>query len=131
MKAKTAIDPIFAEYARTAPRLDLQRYIHYASDNDHTFNAATIAIVGEMAALYVALSAGKVKGTPAAHKRIVWAVIARFKGSIAGWSGNAGSDRFDRMTSHEWLIANGLAAPDSADPNAADVATPADCEAVA
>lgn len=118
---KTKIDPLFAEHARTAPRLDLQRYVDYASRHDREFSAATLAIVNDMVALYVALSRGTVKGTPAAHKRAVWTLIGRFKASIDGWSGNAGSPEFGRLTSDEWLAANGLT-PDVNDEPIAEVA---------
>ena len=90
-KAKTAPDPVFAAYAASAPRLDLRFYLDYASRHEADWSLETGQVINDMAALYIELSKPKPKIKGAAAKRAVWSLIDRYKASIRGWAGNAGS----------------------------------------
>jgi hypothetical protein len=86
--AKTP-DALFAQYAASAPRLDLEFYVTYAQRHRDEYSPATRAIVGEMMALLQTLDTPS--WSASAQKRTVWALIDRFKGSITNWYGNAGA----------------------------------------
>ena len=88
---KPTVDPMFAAYAASAPRLDLRAYLDYASRHESDWTLETGKVVNDMAALYVNLSRIKptLKGTAA--KREVWRLIDAYKASIKGWHGTAGS----------------------------------------
>lgn len=88
--AKQKIDPLFAAYAASAPRLDLLFYIEHADRHLAEYSARTLAIVDDMRALYATLTGPK-PGSTASQKRIVWQTIDRFKSSIERWYGNAGA----------------------------------------
>lgn len=86
---KKTIDPVFAEYTRTAPLEDLRFYLRYAERRLMTLDLSdsTVTIVREMLALERELLGGV--PTPAAKAR-VWTLIPRFRSSIPGWAGSAG-----------------------------------------
>lgn len=88
--AKTQ-DPIFAEYARTAPLEDLRAYLRYAERRlaQYELPDRTVALIGEMFTLERELVPEP--GTPASRKRRVWELIARFKSSIPGFAGACGA----------------------------------------
>lgn len=77
---------MFAVYAASAPRLDLQTYVQYAQRHRDEYGAITRAIVADMVSCLDTLT-----GSVAAQKRTVWILISRFKSSIPQWYGNAGS----------------------------------------
>lgn len=79
MATTPTLDPVFAEYARTAPLGDLRAYLQYARRKlaDYELPDRTVGIIGEMAALERELLPEP--GTPTSRKARVWDVIARFK----------------------------------------------------
>lgn len=81
MTTKT-VDPLFAAYAASAPRLDLESYVTYAQAHRDEFSEATRQIVREMLTLLDTLYA---KPDQASSKRAVWTLIDRFKCSIPQW----------------------------------------------
>lgn len=103
MATKTTVDPIFAVYARFAPIRDLKFYVDYADRHSHEYSQATLAIVADMHALGLQLHArlngvkSLAPASTAAQKRIVWALIDRFKSSIDRWYGNAGVERLEPL----------------------------------
>lgn len=90
---KKTIDPIFTEYARTAPLGDLTFYVRCAERHLMTLELSeqTVTIAREMVALEHKLTVSNSAGTPAANKTRVWTLISRFRSSIQGWAGNAGA----------------------------------------
>lgn len=90
---KKVVDPMFVEYARTAPLHDLRAYLKYAQAHMEEYDITTTAIVREMVAydaiLFEAIAppvGSRTKaGSTAAQKRHVWNLISRFKSSIPHW----------------------------------------------
>jgi len=85
-KSKTTADPIFVECATTAPRLDLKTYLTHSEHNEETWGPRTALIVEEMLTTFMDLSSPKptIKPTTKA-KKVVWALIDRYKASIPTW----------------------------------------------
>lgn len=90
-RKQTELDELFETYARAAPLGDLRAYLRYAERRvaEYELGAETMGRIGEMFALERDLI-GRA-GTPA-DKRRVWALIDRFKSSIPGSAGRAGSN---------------------------------------
>jgi hypothetical protein len=88
MKSK-AVDPVFAEYARTAPLEDLRFNLRYAERRlaEYELGDRTVQIIGEMRGLEQELTK---TGTVPGGKAKVAHLIACFKSSIPGFAGAAG-----------------------------------------
>ena len=82
---KKTIDPLFAAFAKSAPALDLAFYLNYARRHAHEYSTRTVGIVADMAVMLAQLQGGSFKGSTAAQKRAVWAIISEFRGSIPQW----------------------------------------------
>lgn len=81
---KKTVDPLFAAYAASAPRLDLAAYILYAGNHEAEYDIVTKAIVRDMLMLHAELSGPK-PGSVASQKRRVWQLIDRFKAATSPW----------------------------------------------
>lgn len=84
--AKTT-DPIFLEFERTAPRLDLRFYLaSVARRNPATLGPTTPIAIADMVELYRELCGAR-PGSPASQKRRAWKAIDAYKASLPGTPG--------------------------------------------